>query len=548
MTPDASLARRARETALELTSWPSVTGTPGEAEFPGRLAELLRRIPYFAAHPGDLTLTPVPGGAHQRRNLFALARGSGARTVILAGHFDVVGVDDYGDLAPLAGESEELRVALVSRLRAAGGHPLALADLEGGGFLPGRGMLDMKSGLAAGIAVLEEFCARGAPIGNLLLIATPDEENRSEGMRAAAAALPAYLAGRGLTAELAVNLDATCDNGDGAQGRTVFMGSIGKSLLSALVVGKESHACYPFDGVSAAYLAAALVTAFEWAPGLSETTDGELAAPPAALGLKDLKTQYNVTTPGRAWAFWNVLAHRRGARGTMAAALEIARDAVARSTAQMRARAAAVGAAAASAWDEIETLTFAECFARAGAADPGFPARFKVEAGRMAREDRLDFPARSLALTELAWNAAGARHPAVILGFASLPYPAIAWRRDARGRRLEASVAAGVASAARRCGVAIGAAGFFPGISDMSFLGPVDTADLAAGAGQTPLWGAGIDWDLSAGGTPGIPVINAGPWGRDYHHWLERAHEDYAFRVLPVLVRAIADEILAGGH
>ena len=53
-------------------------------------------------------------------------------------------------------------------------------------FLPGRGLLDMKSGIAAGIAVVEAFAADPARRGNLLFAATPDEEDRSVGMRAAA--------------------------------------------------------------------------------------------------------------------------------------------------------------------------------------------------------------------------------------------------------------------------------------------------------------------------------------------------------------------------
>ena len=42
MSDDARLAKRAREIALELTAWPSVTGTRGEAEFADRLLSAMR--------------------------------------------------------------------------------------------------------------------------------------------------------------------------------------------------------------------------------------------------------------------------------------------------------------------------------------------------------------------------------------------------------------------------------------------------------------------------------------------------------------------------
>jgi arginine utilization protein RocB len=47
--------------AVQLTRWPSVTGTPDEALFPARLAEALRTEPYFELTPDDLAVLPIPG-------------------------------------------------------------------------------------------------------------------------------------------------------------------------------------------------------------------------------------------------------------------------------------------------------------------------------------------------------------------------------------------------------------------------------------------------------------------------------------------------------
>jgi arginine utilization protein RocB len=131
MSPaDARLAARAREIALTLTSWPSVTATPDEAAFSGRLAELIGAHPHFRERPHDLLRLPVPSDPHGRENVLAIVRGEGRRTVLLAGHFDVVPVDDYGDLAPLAFSPERLKPALIERLAASGSNPLALEDLS----------------------------------------------------------------------------------------------------------------------------------------------------------------------------------------------------------------------------------------------------------------------------------------------------------------------------------------------------------------------------------------------------------------------------------
>ena len=39
----------------------------------------------------------------------------------------------------------------------------------------------------------------------------------------------------------------------------------------------------------------------------------------------------------------------------------------------------------------------------------------------------------------------------------------------------------------------------------------------------------------------GYPCINIGPWGRDYHHMLERLHVPYAFHTLPMVLLAVID-------
>jgi arginine utilization protein RocB len=490
-----TLAERAREIALALTSWPSATGTPQEAAFAPKLADYLSHF--------DAWMEAISGG---RANVFALKKGASARTIVLAGHFDTVPFDDYGDLAPLALDPEGLREAMIARLKRSGESALALADLESGDFLPGRGLLDMKSGLAAGIAAMEAY--DGA--GSILFVATPDEEDRSAGMRAAAPRIAEIAREHGLDIALFINLDAISDQGDGGAGRVVAMGSIGKQLLAALAVGKEAHACYPQDGANAAYLAAELACAFELAPELAESTGDELAAPPTALSLKDSKSGYNVTTPAQAFAYWNTLQHRRSADDVMGIALGLAKGAMARAMAR-------VGRA-------VPVYRYCEVLARA-------PKQEIADyAAELAGRGALDLPERTRLLMAHVWSRSGLAGPAVVLGFGSIPYAAVALGDDALERR--------IMGAAGKHG--LGAIRYFPGISDMSFAGRAP----AAGANpDTPLAGSGFDMPEPAG----YPAINIGPWGRDYHHWLERLHAPYAFETLPRVVLGVAGAVLDGG-
>ena len=160
-----------------------MTGTADEAAFGPWLATRLAAV--FAGRRAAVWTFPVaPGDA--RHCVALLVRGGGAReTVVLTGHYDTVSTRDYGDLAGLATDPEALAPALLARLSATASTPAqnrAKADLASGAFLPGRGLLDMKAGLAAGIVAAERFAVAGGR-GNVLFLAVPDEEAASAGAR-----------------------------------------------------------------------------------------------------------------------------------------------------------------------------------------------------------------------------------------------------------------------------------------------------------------------------------------------------------------------------
>jgi arginine utilization protein RocB len=524
MTPD--LSERSRAAAIQMTEWRSVTGTQGECDFPLLLKTMLAQDRYFHLNPSHLRIQDLGDGSG-RANLFALVKGRGRKTVVLAGHFDTVPFDDYAELSAFACDPEALLPMIIDRLKRTGENPAALADFLSGEYLPGRGLLDMKAGIAAGIAVLEAFAAEEHRQGNILLLATPDEEDRSAGMRAAAALLPEIARESDLEISLVINLDSIADDGDGSFGRSAAMGSVGKLLLSSLVVGREAHACFPFAGVNANYLAAELLTEFECAPELAETSGHEIAAPPSALYVKDVKSGYNVTTPARIFLYWNTLQHRRSPAEVLSIATGMAREAMERAVSRLVQRAQNVSPPQPFREENVQVISFAELVAQARKSDPDFDTSFDLLNRELAERIDLDFPNRARLATEFVWASTKLPGPAVILGFGSLPYPAVTLGDEELADRIMAALA----EVAVEKSTTISRIGYFPGISDMSFLGEA-TGDLSAAKDNTPIWG--VSFSLSP--SPSYKVINIGPWGRDYHHWLERLHAPYAFDVLPLLV------------
>ena len=115
------------------------------------------------------------------------------------------------------------------------------------------------------------------------------------------------------------------------------------------------------------------------------------------------------------------------------------------------------------------------------------------------------------------------------MGFGSIPYPAVALSDG----KLEDAIMA----AAKPFGLS--AVRYFPGISDMSFFGEA-SGDLSAAMANTPIWGTSFTMPEPGG----YPCINIGPWGRDYHHWLERLHAPYAFETLPRVLLAVIEAVM----
>jgi len=533
---------RVRDLTLELTRFVSVTDTDGESQFGPWLRDRLLAWPYFRAHPQQVRLLPTLNDLRERYSVAALVRGTGPETVVLTGHYDIVPVNNYGPLAALACDPEALRPRLIQALTTEADRG-ARQDIAGGEFMPGRGALDMKSGLAAGLAVIER--AIHTPLaGSLLLVAVPDEEHNSHGMRSAVVQLPVLAEAWGLQLEAAINLDAETDPGDGSGGRAIFLGSVGKLLPTVLTIGRPTHVGAPFDGVGAGYLAAEVVREIEGSAALADQAGpnpaDEMAPPPVCLQMLDLKPGYDVTVPAHAWCAFNLLTHQdepdavlERLRQTVQRALNQAlaiyqQREQAWSPAAGRARPAAPGTLP-------RVLTGAELLA-------GARPEVRAELDRIARDSGLDALAVARLSTLHLAQAAELEGPAAVIGFAPPYYPLARFDHSPQAERLRIACTQAAQSFAAEGRPGIRLRPFFPGISDMSFLGahtPASTLDVWRA--NTPGWE--VRWTIEASHGLHLPIVNIGPWGRDYHQRTERVHVEYSFRHLPELLWRVCERL-----
>ncbi len=511
-----------RALAERLVASPSVSPDP-EGEM--RCASLVREALPAGLEHGTW---PTRDG---RPVVWARRHGRTRRTVILLGHYDTVGAESYAALDDAAGERIAFDpAALRERMLAPGTARLCddevARDLEAereapGTWMFGRGALDMKSGLAAGIGALGSLAAeREALDGNVLFIATPDEEHESAGMVAAVEEIVRLRDQAGLDLVGAINLDYV-------ESPAAYSGVMGKLLAQVWVLGVATHAAAPFHGVDPIQLAAAIVARATRARALVDRWEHLHGPPAVALRLRDLKSEYSVQTATEAVAELNLMSFARPIAETLRQLREVAVEALdewARAMADLGRWAGGARAAAGAVADARAcVLTYPELLERAGFAPGDDPPRTQgpVADAREATLERL----RRLA------RAAGLRGPAVILSLVPPYYPPAA-PRDGRLERAAAAVL-------EREGIDLRA--FYPFISDAAYLA-WRAEPLESVARFMPALGREYALPADSAQALDLDVVTLGPWGRDAHGMFERVNASYAFERLPRLIAELVRE------
>ncbi|AQQ54254.1 M20/M25/M40 family metallo-hydrolase [Planococcus lenghuensis] len=526
-TPD-----KLQQLVCELVSWQSVSLTEGEEVFPYKLKEKMEAIPYFQENPEHLELGQVNWG---RQYLTALYKHADvAETIVLISHFDTVGTEEYGDLEELAYYPEALTAAFKNvpgELYAD-----ALADLKSGEYLFGRGIMDMKAGLALHMAMIEKAAAEQWPI-NLVLITVPDEEVNSAGMRYGTQKL-LYLARHyQLEYVLFLNAEPVFPMQPGDENHYVYTGSIGKILPSALFYGRETHVGSPLAGISSSYISTYLTRLMEWNPAFRETDHGESTPLPVTIMQQDLKQGYSAQTPYRTSAYYNVIVMKKDADDVLEQFEAVAREAAANCNQDyldmcMREGIQPVGEVSVLRFDELveyATGKFGRDYVKDILTDtvmhPGWDVREK-----------------SMHITDVLLINCQELTPAIVLLFAPPFYPPVNSTGDPL---VQACVEQITENARSKFGLAITQAHYFNGMSDLSYVNYGDRGDgWIVYENNTPIYGDDYSIPFETMKRLNAPVMNVGPFGKDAHKRSERLHKRNAFDEMPVLLEDMIKTIL----
>lgn len=494
------------------------------------------------------------------------------KTVILTSHFDMVGVEDFARLGDsnLAFQPDELASTMKNMLeqkRQTGeldhSELSAFQAARSGEWMFGRGSVDMKSGVAVNIAVMREFARtqeNGQRLiddlkGNLLFLSCPDEETESAGILSAVPELLKLRKQENLSYLGVINTDYTAPRDSNQDTRFVYSGTIGKLLPSFYILGVRTHVGEIFRGVDASHIAAELVSRINLNPDWIDTWQGslggekitEVAPPPVALQMRDLKPSYNVETAGEAFVYVNWLTLTM----TPGQAMQKMKD--------------SASAALDVVFARIDT-SFAEFSSKGGQAQPPpdwtsfiltYEMIFQEAKGRWeAANKNKDFSEWLRAKTEsLAASAKDGRElsrmivaelvkiaqisgPAVVTFFSPPYYPS--------AQPQENELTQSVKVVLGKSGEQIQFRGFYPYISDLSYVRLDDGIEIDSLKKNMPLFGMSDKNDtlyypldsikLEDIRALGCPVVNIGPFGSDAHGLYERVHMLYSFEVVPQII------------
>ncbi|NPV92997.1 MAG: M20/M25/M40 family metallo-hydrolase [Firmicutes bacterium] len=529
-----------------LVEVPSVSGSPGEDRIIDTLREMLMEIDYFREHPGSIKVLPTLNDPRGRRFITAFLPGEveSGDTVILMSHVDVVGVEEFGTLKGYAFNPEEY----LMRLRETELPPEVSADAESGEYMFGRGVLDMKFGIALHLEVLHQAArVRERLRGNLLFLAVPDEEDSSVGMLSAVPEL-LRLKREGLNLLAAVNSEPFFPRFPGDTGSYLYTGTVGKVLLFVYAAGQSTHGGSPFAGLNVNLLLGRIVEALEMNPYLTDGGGGDWVPPPVCLKMSDLRQDYSVQTPVSAYAYFNITTLGSTPGEVLEKARQLVAEACSETVRVIGRRAGEYSrltgrAVAAPSWD-VRVFTFSEFLEScAGAAGT---EQGSLLAGIGRQVDSRDLREGTRECFETLHRMSGMSGPLVVLGFAPPYYPYSLLGSSPAEERVRGVVDRVISRARNKHREKIEEQRFFPGLSDMSYLRLPGGPSPAGVEENTPLWGERYLVPLKAIAELDVPFINIGPRGRDVHKPTERLHLPYSLRVTADLIMFSVSCLLEG--
>ncbi|QIB68818.1 M20/M25/M40 family metallo-hydrolase [Aminipila butyrica] len=529
-----------QELLYKLVSVQSDTGTALEVGMAEYIFALIKEQKYFQEHP---ELCGMYHGKDflERPVVWALRRGRSQKTIVLTGHYDAVGLEPYGTLKAYALKPEELK----ERLKELDLPEEIKADLESSQWHFGRGINDMKAGIAIN---LDAVAAIDQAEANILFMAVHDEENLSAGMRQGATLLVELAQRYHLDYRLMVITEP--HSRTEADRFKFFTGTVGKIMPLVVAKGKTAHISDVMKGLNAAVITSEIITELELNPKLCSSDLGMTTTPPTILYARDLKGTYDVSVPEYSAFYLNFsFLKSKTAEHILGEVKAAAQKSFQKVIEKYQSAEKYLRKEGSSEAGEAQAfLPLVYTFEELQDAASKNNARYEEERDRLYEEILAQLQVKVLTVQEAGIQIVKEiiqlsliTEPLVVVGFIPPYYPPasnsyLPQNSDIFEDRLEAVLA-------ETYGLKLDKEAYFMGISDGSYTSCTDRGGeekvMASMVTSEDMYHIPFEQleKLS------IPFLVLGPWGKDYHTISERVYMPDVEKTVPELIRTLVEMI-----
>ena len=507
-------------------------------------------VDYFKNKPDQWGFYEIKGDYLGRRIPWGLLKGSGEDTVVLIHHTDTVDIEDYGAHQKWAYRPYDL----TQHYKDSGLdlEPEIQSDLDSEKWLFGRGVADMKGGAAIHLALLEEYSKDENFKGNLIILGLPDEENLSAGMRSAAYLLEELRHKHHLNYCLMLNVEPH-ERTDKDQA-VIYDGSVGKLMPVVYVKGKLAHVGQVFRGFNPINLLSEIVRRTELNPDFIERVGNTTTPPPAWLYMKDRKDVYDVSLPLAAAGYMSVLTLDRPPKEIFEQLESICIQAFEEVIADMNKSYSQFLKLSGFPPKNLQwkplvksyDVLYQEALRDSGEAFTQAMMALMDELKAQILGDKISMAEGAYRMIERTLEFVQDGSPVVVIALAPPYYPNVNNRMlDGSYEKINQLMENLMDFAKEDLDYGLGVQNYYTGISDLSYaMFAENQENISYIENNMLLWGDLYSVPLETIKDLSMPVLNIGPWGKDFHKYTERVLMEDLFYHTPRLIDKTIKTIL----
>jgi arginine utilization protein RocB len=533
-------------TLKQLVAVPSVSGTDGERHAAEKIYEIIMDMPYFKEKEGKCSLEAIKDDPAGRCIVWAMVEGEekSGDTVLLTAHLDVVDIEGYGHLQPVAFDMEEC----TKRIGELELDYEARRDLESGEWVFGRGTADIKSGIASFIEIVRELSEIRNFRGNILFLAVPGEESNSEGMIASIPFLLKLQRDDGINFVGAIVSECSIPKNENENFKRIYMGSVGKIMPMFFCAGKETHAGVPFQGLNPNSLVSEINRRLDENTDFCDRVADQTTPPPVVLKQTDLKRLYSVQTAAYAVSYYNMMTLTKTISQLTEDLVNLAIEAFVKVLIDIEEKRYTYGEISGEEvhYTDIEpcVMTYHGLITQVCYSDEGFKKRI-LEKVKVWKNENIDIQTISINIVKATYESYAKKKPMIVISYIPPYYPHIKMDgSNVKAERMIKAVDKMIKYASDNFGERIVKEQFFMGISDLSYTGISDDEDIDGIASNIVGYGSSYDIQLEALSMLDIPGVVFGGEGKDIHKNTERLSVKYSLEVVPDLYKQMIYSLL----